>query len=50
VRRLIDVGELPAEKVGTRHRLLLRDVLEYQQQRRARQDEALAQPAVPIDD
>ncbi|AWK75808.1 DNA-binding protein [Rhodococcus oxybenzonivorans] len=50
VRRLIDVVELPAEKVGTRHRLLLRDVLEYQQQRRARQYEALAQTAVEIDD
>ncbi|MFC9552719.1 helix-turn-helix domain-containing protein [Rhodococcus sp. NPDC056960] len=50
VRRLIDVGELPAGKVGTRHRLLLRDVIEYQQQRRARQYEALAQTAVQIDD
>ncbi|MBV6756551.1 helix-turn-helix domain-containing protein [Rhodococcus opacus] len=50
VRRLIDVGELPAEKVGTRHRLLLRDVLAYQQQRRARQYEALAQTTVQIDD
>ncbi|PBC53468.1 helix-turn-helix domain-containing protein [Rhodococcus sp. ACPA1] len=50
VRRLIDVGELPAEKVGTRHRLLLRDVLEYQQQRRARRYEALAQTAIDIDD
>ncbi|WP_331712291.1 hypothetical protein [Rhodococcus sp. LB1] len=47
---MIDVGELPAEKVGTRHRLLLRDVLEYQQQRRARQYEALAQTAIDIDD
>ncbi|MHA4848050.1 helix-turn-helix domain-containing protein [Rhodococcus sp. MSC1_016] len=50
VRRLIDVGDLPAEKVGTWHRLLLRDVLEYQQQRRSRQYEALAQTAVEIDD
>ncbi|PBC35284.1 DNA-binding protein [Rhodococcus sp. ACS1] len=50
VRRLIDAVELPAEKVGARHRLLLRDVLEYQQQRRARQYEALAQTAVRIDD
>ena len=49
VRRLIDV-ELSAEKVGTRHRLLLRDVLEYQQQRRARQCKALAQTAVRIGD
>src|SRR5699024_3852313 len=32
VRRLIDIGELPAEKVGNRHRLLLRDVLDYQQE------------------
>ncbi|BAH53674.1 helix-turn-helix domain-containing protein [Rhodococcus opacus] len=48
VRRLIDVGELLAE-VGTRHRLLLPDVLEYQQ-RRARQYEILAQTVVRIDD
>ena len=50
VRRVIDVGALPAEKVGTRHRLLLRDVLEYPQQRRARRYEALAQTAVEIDE
>ncbi|QYB04827.1 helix-turn-helix domain-containing protein [Rhodococcus sp. USK10] len=50
VRRVIDVGVLPAEKVGTRHRLLLRDVLEYPHQRRARRDEALAQTAVEIDE
>ncbi|GBF17672.1 helix-turn-helix domain protein [Rhodococcus sp. Br-6] len=50
VKRLIDVGELRAEKVGTRHRLVLRDVLDYQQQRRERQYEALASTSVAIED
>lgn len=50
VRRLIDIGELPAEKIGNRHRLLLRDVLDYQQERRARQYAMLAQTAVELDD
>ena len=50
VKRLIAVGELPAEKVGTRHRVVLRDVLEYQQQRRAQQYEALMETSVEIDD
>lgn len=50
VKRLIEVGELPAEKVGTRHRLVLRDVLDYQQQRRERQYEALAHTSVVIDE
>lgn len=50
VRRLIDIGELPAEKVGNRHRLLLRDVLDYQQQRRNRQYDMLAQTSVEFGD
>lgn len=48
VKRLIQIGELPAEKVGTRHRLLLRDVLDYQDERRSRQYEALAQTSVTL--
>lgn len=50
VKRLIEVGDLRAEKVGTRHRLLLRDVLDYQRERRARQYEALAQTSVELSD
>ncbi|QSE87347.1 helix-turn-helix domain-containing protein (plasmid) [Rhodococcus pseudokoreensis] len=50
VRRLIDAGDLPAEKVGNRHRLLLSDVLAYQQQRRTRQYEMLADTGVEISD
>ncbi|MCK8672045.1 helix-turn-helix domain-containing protein [Rhodococcus sp. HM1] len=50
VKRLISVGELPAEKVGTRHRLVLRDVLDYQQRRRAQQYEALVATSVPLVD
>lgn len=43
VRRLIDIGDLSAERIGSRHRLLLRDVLDYQQERRTQQYEMLAQ-------
>ena len=50
VKRLISVGELPAEKVGTRHRLVLRDVLDYQQRRRAQQYDALAATSVALVD
>ncbi|MEE2056073.1 helix-turn-helix domain-containing protein [Rhodococcus artemisiae] len=50
VKRLITVGELPAEKIGTRHRLVLRDVLDYQQRRRAQQYEELVNTSVALDD
>jgi excisionase family DNA binding protein len=50
VKRLITVGELPAEKIGTRHRLVLRDVLDYQQRRRAQQYETLVNTSVTLDD
>lgn len=50
VRRLIDAGELPAERIGNRHRLLLADVLDYQRARRTRQYEMLARTAVDIGD
>jgi len=49
VVRLITDGELPAERIGNRHRLLLDDVLAYRDQRRKRQYEALAATAVDID-
>jgi excisionase family DNA binding protein len=49
VKRLIEKGELPAERVGTRHRLLLADVLRYREDRRQRQYAALAVTEVDID-
>ncbi|GAB4586820.1 helix-turn-helix domain-containing protein [Nocardia sp. IFM 10818] len=50
VVRLIESGEIPAERVGSRRRLRLTDVLAYREQRRERQYEALAATAVEIDD
>ena len=50
VVRLIDSGELDAERPGTRRQVLLRDVLEYRERRRQRQYEVLAETAVDIDD
>ncbi|MFD3593195.1 helix-turn-helix domain-containing protein [Nocardia sp. NPDC058640] len=49
VIRLIDKNELPAERVGTRHRLRLDDVLDYREARRVRQYDALAATEVEID-
>lgn len=48
VKRLIEKGELPAERIGTRHRLKLDDVLDYREVRRRRQYDALAETAVDI--
>ncbi len=50
VVRLIDSGELSAERNGNRRRLLLGDVLTYRELRRQRQYAALAATAVDIDD
>ncbi|MCL2092149.1 MAG: helix-turn-helix domain-containing protein [Micrococcales bacterium] len=50
VVRLIDSGELAAERNGNRRRLLLSDVLAYSERRRARQYAMLAATAVDIDD
>lgn len=49
VIRLIDKGELPAERIGTRHRLRLDDVLHYRAIRRERQYDFLAATAIDID-
>ncbi|WP_174189140.1 helix-turn-helix domain-containing protein [Nocardia barduliensis] len=49
VIKLIERGELPAERIGSRHRLRLHDVLEYQQARKLRQYEAIEATAVDID-
>ncbi|KAA0016556.1 helix-turn-helix domain-containing protein [Antrihabitans cavernicola] len=48
VKRLIDIGDLPAERVGTRHKLLLTDVLDYRKKRRTRQYEALAETSIDL--
>ncbi|RMI29923.1 helix-turn-helix domain-containing protein [Nocardia stercoris] len=50
VKRLIEKGELPADRVGNRHRLRLDDVLDYREARRQRQFEALAATSADIDD
>ncbi|MEV0435635.1 helix-turn-helix domain-containing protein [Nocardia sp. NPDC050413] len=47
VKRLIEKGQLPAERIGTRHRLALDDVLDYRETHR-RQYDALAETAVDI--
>lgn len=48
VVRLIDEGELPADRVGNRRRLLLKNVLDYRERRRHRQYEALAATGIDI--
>ncbi|WP_446221328.1 helix-turn-helix domain-containing protein [Nocardia sp. IBHARD005] len=48
VKRLIEKNELPAERIGTRHRLKLDDVLDYREARRRRQYDALAETAVDV--
>jgi len=49
VVRLITTGELAAERIGNRHRLVLDDVLAYREARRQRQYDALAETAMDID-
>jgi len=49
VVRLIDAGELSAERIGNRRRLQLSDVLEYRDKRRERQYAMLAATAVDIE-
>jgi len=50
VVRMIESGELAAERNGNRRRLLLSDVLAYRERRRARQYAMLAATSVDIDD
>jgi excisionase family DNA binding protein len=50
VVRMIESGELAAERNGNRRRLLLSDVLAYRERRRARQYAMLAATAVDLDD
>ena len=49
VVRLISSGELAAERIGNRHRLVLDDVLAYREARRRRQYDALAETGMDID-
>ncbi len=50
VIRLIESGELRAERIGNRRKLLLGDVLAYRERRRARQYAMLEATAVDLDD
>ncbi|MGL5857278.1 MAG: helix-turn-helix domain-containing protein [Angustibacter sp.] len=50
VIRLIDKGELTAERVGVHRRIQLRDLLAYREARRAAQYAALDAMAVDLDD
>ena len=50
VVRMIESGELSAERNGHRRRLLLSDVLSYRERRRARQYAMLAATAVDLDE
>lgn len=50
VVRLIDSGILPCERIGSRRKVLLRDLLEYREQRRRHQYEMLAATSVGLDD
>jgi excisionase family DNA binding protein len=49
VVRLIDHGELPAERIGSRRKVLLRDLLDYRERRRQRQYDAIAATGVDLD-
>jgi len=49
VVRLIDQGELPAERIGTRRKVLLRELLDYREARRQRQYDAIAATGVELD-
>ena len=49
VVRLITTGELAAERIGNRHRLVHDDVLAHREARRQRQYDALAETAMDID-
>jgi excisionase family DNA binding protein len=49
VVRLIDQGELPAERIGTRRKVLLRELLDYRERRRRSQYDAIATTGVELD-
>ncbi len=49
VVRLIDQGDLPAERIGTRRKVLLRELLDYRERRRRNQYDAIAATGVELD-
>ncbi len=50
VVRLVERGDLPAERVGNRRRIVLADALDYRDRRRAQQYAMLAETAVELDE
>ncbi len=50
VIKLLDDGRIPFERVGSRRRILLRDLLSYREHRRAQQYAALEATSVSLDD
>ncbi|WP_067836115.1 helix-turn-helix domain-containing protein [Nocardia lijiangensis] len=50
VVRLIGANEIPSERIGSRRRVLLTDVLAYRDERRKRQYEALAASSIELDE
>lgn len=48
--RLLDEGKVPFERVGKHRRVLLRDLLDYREQRREAQYAALEATSVDLDD
>lgn len=50
VIKLLDEGRIRFERVGTHRRIMLRDLLDYREQRRAAQYAALDATAVDLDD
>lgn len=50
VVRIIEAGDLPADRVGNRRRVRLSDVLAYRERRRQSQYDMLAASAVDLDD
>lgn len=50
VIKILNEAGMPFERVGTHRRLLLRDVLNYREARRAAQYAALDESAIEVDD
>lgn len=50
VVRLVESGDLPAERIGNRRKILLTDALAYREQRRTAQYQMLAETSVDLDE
>jgi excisionase family DNA binding protein len=50
VIKLLDGSKIPYERVGSHRKILLRDLLEYRERRRAEQYAALEATAITLDD